>query len=228
MARSERTRREAPRSRSGWCRPPSACLVALERDQRRLRAHAKGLPRVLLAIEHHEIHEILEFRRGHQLAQDRVLGLAGWTPGEGEPDEDRLTGLLRLGERFRIEGFGLGGQRRHRTRRWRGTAAKTRVRRDSNGQLSAWQRISTAGGDDPQSQVAVSTIKIPVIGGLTAPRTPRNPHIWRYEGPKPSSRDPGHGGGRDDGRDLGRRSGAGDPPTFLRCYRPSAAERGYP
>src|ERR1700729_3493472 len=90
-------------------------LIALERNQRRLRAHAEGLHGVLLAIEiDHEIHEILELRRGHQLAEDRVLGLAGRTPRSVYADEDRLAGLLRLGECFWIEGFGFGGQRRHR------------------------------------------------------------------------------------------------------------------
>src|SRR6185312_7167611 len=52
-------------------------LVALEGDQRRLHADPEGLHGVLLLIEiDDEIHQILELRRGHQLAQDRILCLA--------------------------------------------------------------------------------------------------------------------------------------------------------
>src|ERR1700733_167849 len=92
-------------------------LVALERNQRRLRAHAEGLHGVLLAIEiDHEIHEILEFRRGHQLAQDRVLRLAGRTPRSVYANEDRVAGLLCFGECFVVEGLGFSGQSRHRER----------------------------------------------------------------------------------------------------------------
>src|SRR6516162_2771866 len=66
-------------------------LVAFKCDQGRLRAHVERLHSVLLAVEiDHEIHEILEFRRRHQLTQDRVLRLAGRTPGGVYADEDRL------------------------------------------------------------------------------------------------------------------------------------------
>ena len=108
-------------------------LSPLNAIKRRLRAHAKGLHGVLLVVEiDHEIYEILEFRRGHQLAQDRVLGLAGRTPGGVDADEDRLAGLLRLGKCFWSKGL-VSVATRHREPGIGGAnvAAKTRVRRDS-------------------------------------------------------------------------------------------------
>src|SRR6516165_8212943 len=82
MTSSERLVEERrDRGTVGVAHRAAGFLRALEGNQGRLRAYAEGLHGVLLAIEiDHEIHEILELWRGHQLAQDRVLRLAGRTP----------------------------------------------------------------------------------------------------------------------------------------------------
>jgi hypothetical protein len=72
----------------------SDLMFALERDQRRLHLRAEEVHRVLLAIEiDDKIDEILELGLGHELAQDRLLRLAGRAPGGMDHDaEDYIVG----------------------------------------------------------------------------------------------------------------------------------------
>ena len=71
-------------------------MFALERDQRRLHLRAEEVHRVLLTIEiDDKIDEILELGLSHELAQDRLLRLAGRAPSGMDRDEDRLAGFLR-------------------------------------------------------------------------------------------------------------------------------------
>src|SRR5215470_18036793 len=93
-------------------------ILALEGDQRRLHPDAEALHQILLAVEiDHEIGKLLEFRIGHQLAQDRLLRLTSRTPGGVNRDEDRLAGLLRLGEGAGVEGLRIDGEGRGDQRR---------------------------------------------------------------------------------------------------------------
>src|SRR6516165_5304331 len=86
-------------------------MFALERDQRRLHLRAEEVHRVLLVIEiDDKIDEILELGFSHELAQGRLLRLAGRAPSGMDRDEDRLAGFLRRRKVVLSEWLGLGGK----------------------------------------------------------------------------------------------------------------------
>src|SRR6516165_7778448 len=86
-------------------------MFALERDKRRLHLRAEEVHRVLLAIEiDDKIDQILELGLSHELAQDRLLRLAGRAPSGTDRDEDRLAGFLRRCKVVLSEWPGLGGK----------------------------------------------------------------------------------------------------------------------
>src|SRR4029077_20262908 len=100
----------------------------LEGDQRGLHARAEIFHRILLAVEvDDEVDQVLELGLGRELAQDRLLRLAGRTPRCMDCDEDRFPRFLGRRKRLRIERLGLEGQ---------GPGGKTRAcgdRRKNNG-----------------------------------------------------------------------------------------------
>src|SRR6476646_11746628 len=83
----------------------------LEGDQRGLRARAEIFHRILLAVEvDDEVDQVLELGLGRELAQDRLLRLAGRTPRCMDCYQDRFPRLLGRRKGLRIERLGLEGQ----------------------------------------------------------------------------------------------------------------------
>src|SRR5262249_31502033 len=84
-------------------------MLALERDQGRLHAHAEGFHRILLAVViHYEEDEILELGVGRKLAQNWLLLGADRTPGGVDINQDRLSGFLRRCKSIRRKRLGFG------------------------------------------------------------------------------------------------------------------------
>src|SRR5262249_27010880 len=86
-------------------------MFALERDQRRLHLSAEEVHHVLLTNEINEkTDEVLELGLSHELAQGRLLRLAGRAPSGMDRDEDRLAGFLRRRKVVLSEWLGLGAK----------------------------------------------------------------------------------------------------------------------
>src|SRR5262249_37567325 len=86
-------------------------MFALERDQCRLHLRAEEVHRVLLAVEiDDKIDQILELGLSHELAQDRLLRLAGRAPSGMDRDENRFAGFLRGCKFLLSKRLGLGAK----------------------------------------------------------------------------------------------------------------------
>ena len=80
-------------------------FLAPEGDQGRLNASLEVSHLVLLAVEiDAKDRQVLEFRIGKQLAQDRLLGLAGRAPGRVDLYQDRLAFALGGANACRVKG----------------------------------------------------------------------------------------------------------------------------